>query len=99
MVASMDVATHLDRLELLLSKLASANLKLMPAKCELLKTKVEFVGLTISEAGVSVNDQRVTAVKEIPAPRTLKECQKVMGFLNYNHKFVEGFAGLAKPNN
>ena len=67
MVASMDVTTHLDLLELLLSKLASANLKLMPAQCKLLKTKVEFVGLTICEAGVSVNDQRVTAVKEIPA--------------------------------
>ena len=94
---SFYVTTHLDLLELLLSKLASANLKLMPVQCKLLKTKVEFVGLTISEAGVSVNDQRVTAVKEIPAPTTLKECQKVMGFLYYNRKFVEGFAGLAKP--
>ena len=46
MVASM---------ELLLSKLASANLKLMPAKCELLKTKVEFVGLKISEADLPNN--------------------------------------------
>ncbi|KAL5266101.1 hypothetical protein ACHWQZ_G006677 [Mnemiopsis leidyi] len=64
---------------------------------ELLKKKVEFVGLTISEEGISVNDQRVTAVKKIPAPRTLRECQKVMGFLNYNRKFVKGFAGLAKP--
>ena len=97
MLASMDVESHLDRLELLLTKLASANLKLMPAKCELLKKRVEFVGLTISETGVSVNDQRVTAVKDIPVPRTLKECQKVMGFLNYNRKFVKGFAELAKP--
>ena len=97
MLASMDVTSHLDRLETLLTKLATANLKLMPAKCELLKKKVEFVGLTISEEGVSVNDQRVEAVKEIPPPRTLKECQKVMGFLNYNHKFVKGFSGLAKP--
>ena len=97
MVASLDVKTHLMKLDILLTRLASANLKLMPSKCELLKTKVEFVGLTISEEGISVNDQRVTAVKEIPAPRTLKECQKVMGFLNYNRKFVKGFAGLAKP--
>ena len=97
MVASMDVKTHLMKLDILLSRLASANLKLMPSKSELLKKKVEFVGLTISEEGISVNDQRVTAVKEIPAPRTLKECQKVMGFLNYNRKFVKGFAGLAKP--
>ena len=97
MVASMDVESHLDRLDLLLSKLATANLKLTPAKCELLKKKIEFVGVTISEKGISVNHKRVSAVKDIPAPRTVKECQKVMGFLNYNRKFVKGFAGLAKP--
>ena len=97
MVASMDVESHLQRLDLLLSKLANANLKLTPAKCELMKKKVEFVGITISEKGISVNNKRVSAVQNIPAPRTLKECQKVMGFLNYNRKFVKNFAGLAKP--
>ena len=97
MLASMDVTSHLDRLDILLTKLAGANLKLMPAKCELLKSQVEFVGLTISDQGINVNDQRVSAVKDIPAPKSLKECQRVMGFLNYNRKFVKGFAGLAKP--
>ena len=73
MVASMDVESHLQRLDLLLSKLANANLKLTPAKCELMKKKVEFVGITISEKGISVNNKRVSAVQNIPAPRTLKE--------------------------
>lgn len=97
MIASNDVQSHLQRLDLLLTKLACANLKVMPSKCNLLARKVEFVGLTVSEHGVTINDGRVAAVKEIPAPRSLKECQKVMGFLNYNRKFVQGFAGLAKP--
>ena len=97
MLASEDRETHLDRLEVLLERLARANLKLMPAKCKLLRRKVEFVGWTISDKGVSINDERVKAVKDLPAPRNFKETQKVMGFLSYHRRFVKGFAGLAKP--
>ena len=97
MLASHDVTSHLAKLEILLTKLATANLKVMPNKCKLLSRKVEFVGLTVSEHGVTVNDGRVKAVKEIQPPKSLKECQRVMGFLNYNLKFVRSFATLAKP--
>ena len=96
-LASADVETHLDRLDLLLQKLSLASLKLMPKKCEILKREIKFVGLTISKQGLCVNDDRVKAVKEIQPPKTLKECQKVMGFLSYNRKFVKGFSALAKP--
>ena len=44
-----------------------------------------------------INDERVKAVKDLPAPRNYKETQKVMGFLSYHRRFVKGFAGLAKP--
>ena len=97
MIASEDKMTHFDRLELLLERLSKANLKLMPSKCKLLRRKVEFVGWTISDKGVSINDERVKAVKDLPAPRNFKETQKVVGFLSYHRKFVKGFAGLAKP--
>ena len=97
MLASLDVTSHLDRLELLLDKLQHADLKLMPKKCVLLRESVQFVGWTISEQGISINNERVKAILELPPPRTIKEAQRLMGFLSYNRRFVKGFAGLAKP--
>ena len=96
-LASCDVKTHLDRLELVLGKLLSSCLKLMPKKCEILKKQVQFVGLTISGQGIKINEDRVKAVLDIQPPRSIKEAQQLMGFLSYNRKFVKNFAALAKP--
>ena len=96
-LASNCVKTHLDRLELVLDKLLSSNMKLMPKKCEFLKQEVKFVGLTISQKGIRIHEDRVQVVKDLPPPRSMKEAQQVMGFLSYNRKFVSNFAELAKP--
>ena len=96
-LASCDVKSHLDRLELVLGKLHSSCLKLMPKKCAILKKQVQFVGLTISGQGIKINEDRVKAVLDIQPPRSIKEAQQLMGFLSYNRKFVKNFAALAKP--
>ena len=96
-LASNSIKTHLDRLALILDKLLSSNLRLLPKKCNLLKREVQFIGLTISQKGIRMNEDRIKAVKELLPPRSVKETQQVMGFLSYNRKFVEGFATLAKP--
>ena len=96
-VASNDTASHMDRIDLVLGRLVSANLKLLPKKCNFLKSSVSFCGITLSENGQSINADRIEAVKKLQPPRTSKEGMEVMGFLSYNRPFVPGFAALAKP--
>ena len=97
LIASNDVSTHLDHLEMLLQRFSAANLKLTPSKCSFLKKEVTFVGISISEAGVRITDDRVKSLKELQPPRNVKETQKLMGFLGYNRKFVKNYAAIAKP--
>ncbi len=97
LIGSDDITTHIDRIEMLLRKFSSCNLKLTPSKCEFLKKEVTFVGLKISQDGVRITDERVKALEELKAPRNIKETQQVMGFLSYNRKFVRQFGALAKP--
>ena len=52
---SGDLATHLERLERLLSRLREANLKLKPSKCHLLQKQVCFLGFTVSQEGVGTD--------------------------------------------
>jgi hypothetical protein len=39
----------------------------------------------------------MAGVLEWPVPANLKEVQSFMGFLNFYHRFIEGFAKIARP--
>ena len=97
LLGSRDVESHIDRLEMMLKQLESANLKLTPSKTELMRTEVRYVGITLSPEGIRINDDRIEAIKKLQPPRSVKETQKVLGFLGYNRKFVKGYSELSKP--
>ena len=97
LLASADVASHLDKLKLVLQKFKDANLKLTPGKTELLKHEVKFVGLTISADGMKINEDRVKAILELKPPSNAKQLQSVLGFFGYNRAFIKNYAAIAKP--
>ena len=97
LLASHSIGSHLDKLELVLQKFRQSNLKLTPKKCQFLRPEVTFVGLTISKAGMRITDDRSKAATNLRPPSSVKELERVMGFLAYNRKFVPNFAALAKP--
>ncbi len=97
LLGSKDVASHIDRLEMLLEQLEKANLKLTPAKTALMRTEVKYVGVTLSAEGIRINDERIEAIKKIPAPTSFKETQKVLGFFGYNRKFIRRYSELSRP--
>jgi hypothetical protein len=62
---------HLRRLEMVLQRLRSANLKLKPSKCFILRGKVSFPGYVVSGAGLE--PENVAAVVNWLVPRNLTE--------------------------
>ncbi len=97
LIGSTDVASHIYRLEKLLHQLATANLKLTPNKTELLRQEVKYVGVTLNSRGISINEERIEAILNLPAPTSRKEVQKVLGFFGYNRRFLKQYAALSKP--
>lgn len=96
-LSSKTVAEHLTRLEKLLNRFQTANLKISPGKTELLKKEVEFVGIAISGDGVTITDDRVKALTSLPVPKSRKEVSEVLGAFNYIRKWVPGFSAITKP--
>jgi hypothetical protein len=80
-----------------LEKLRSHKLYLKPEKCEFEKESIEYLGLIISHNHVAMDPAKVTGVLEWLVPANLKEVQSFVGFLNFYHRFIEGFAKVAKP--
>uniref|UniRef100_A0A3B1KDF0 Gypsy retrotransposon integrase-like protein 1 n=1 Tax=Astyanax mexicanus TaxID=7994 RepID=A0A3B1KDF0_ASTMX len=96
-IFSSDLQQHLQRLDMVLSRLQQHNLKLKLEKCHFFQTRVSYLGHVISESGVETDPEKIRAVVDWKRPTTVKEVRSFLGFASYYRRFVEGFAALAAP--
>ena len=88
---------HLQRLDLVLSRLKEHNLKLKLQKCHFFQPEVKYLGHVISASGVATDPSKISAVAEWARPTTCTELQSFLGFASYYRRFVAGFAKYAAP--
>ncbi len=72
------------------------SLYLKAAKCDFNKDKIGFLGFVVRNGEVSMEEGKLQAVRDWPAPKTVKEVQKFLGFANFYRRFIYGFAGVTK---
>ena len=65
-IASMDLASHLERLEAVFQKLEMAGLKLKPSKCELFWWQIAYLGHVISAQGIATDEGKIEVIKMWP---------------------------------
>ena len=90
---------HLERLDLVLKRLKSANLKLKPSKCAFGKKSATFLGHIISEKGISTDPEKLKRIQEWPTPRNQNDVRSFLGYATYYRKFIRNFAKVADPLN
>ncbi|XP_052464763.1 uncharacterized protein LOC128021529 [Carassius gibelio] len=98
-IFSTTVEQHLQRLELVLSRLRQQNLKVKLSKCCFFCPKVRYLGHVVSAAGVSTDPEKIAAVVNWKQPQTLQELRSFLGFASYYRRFVKGFSRIAEPLN
>ncbi|XP_055716586.1 uncharacterized protein K02A2.6-like isoform X1 [Phlebotomus papatasi] len=86
----------LRRTESVLKALNDYNVKINTEKCEWFKEKIDFLGQLISQDGIRPNPEKLTALKDAPRPKDLKELQAFLGLANYYAKYVN-LAEILKP--
>ena len=74
---------ELARLRVVFKKMREAKLKLKPKKCHLFKKKVAYLGHVVSAEGVSTDPDKIEAVKQWPAPKTVTEVRSFLGLASY----------------
>lgn len=77
--------------------LAWHDLHLQPKKCKFEQSYIEYLGLVISEWEVRMNPVKGEAVKDWPAPTSLRDFQGFLSFANFYWRFIEGFAKKVGP--
>ena len=96
-VFSADLPTHIARLRRVLERCREFDFRLNFKKCRLLKREVRFLGHVISESGVRMEPEKVLAVAEYPAPRTVRHVLSFLGLAGFYRRFVPGFSEVAAP--
>ena len=62
-----------------------------------MKLHIGYLGHLISEKGIEPMPDKLTAIKEMPAPRSSKEIKQFLGLVSYYRKFILQFSDTAKP--
>ena len=97
LVYSRTFEDHLQHLRLVFQRFREANLKLKPKKCHFGQRKVKYLGHVISREGIQPDPEKISAIKEYPVPRSVKDVRAFLGLANYYRKFVKDFAKIAGP--
>ncbi|KAK3530522.1 hypothetical protein QTP86_027886, partial [Hemibagrus guttatus] len=85
--------------DVLTNEIAESKLILTDSvtKCEFHRTTVTFLGYIISPRGAEMDTNKVRAVSEWPAPSTIKELQRFLGFTNFYWRFIRNYSLVAAP--
>lgn len=87
-----DLDTHVEHLEIILSTLREHKLYIKESKCEWIKPEVSFLGHRISKNGVSMEDGKVQAILDWPAPKNVAELRSFLGMAGFYRHFLRRFA-------
>jgi len=88
---------HDELVEEVIKRLEENNLYVKPEKCKWNVKEVGFLGVVIGPEGIKIEEEKVKGVLEWPTPICVKDVQKFLGLANYYHRFIEGFAAIARP--
>lgn len=86
-----------EALEKVLQRLSKYGLKINLKKSKFLAPWVKFLGYILSEKGLEVDPSKSTAIANIERPINLKGVRGLMGFLNYNRRFIKDMATKSLP--
>lgn len=97
LVKSQRVHTHSVDLNEIFTVLRSYRLKLNSTKCAFGVKSGKFLGYVVTPKGIKVNQEKVKAVREITAPLSIREIQKLNGWITVLSIFISRSADKSLP--
>jgi len=88
---------HVELVRWVLKKVSENGLSVNIDKCIFQVPEVEFVGFQIGTPGVQMSQKKVKDILNWPAPRSVREVQKCIGFANFYRRFMQDFSKLTLP--
>ena len=97
LVFSENAEQHEDDVKEVLRRLRKAGLYANLGKCEFSVNTVSFLGFVVDQQGVHMEEDRVRAIAEWPAPRSVKDIQVFLGFTGFYRRFIKNYSKIVAP--
>ena len=82
----------------MLSRLEKAGLQLDISKCEFEVKETKYLGFILEAGkGIRIDPEKVKAVIEWQAPKSVKGVRSFLGFANFYRKFILQFSDIVRP--
>ena len=88
---------HQAKVKEVLQRLHDNNLFTCPEKCSFDKTEVECLEMFVNQDGIHMDDSKVKAIMDWPAPTTVRGVHSFLGLANFYQRFIQDYATLTKP--
>ncbi|KAL7072075.1 hypothetical protein ACQ4LE_008796 [Meloidogyne hapla] len=88
---------HLTALRKIFKRFRIFNLKLSPKKCSFASKKMNFLGFTLTADGYKPSLSRIEILKDMPAPKTVKEVKIVLGKIGFYRRHIPNFSTIVEP--
>ena len=88
---------HEMHLKKVFHRLREHKLYVKPKKCEFAREQITFLGHKISEGQIRMDERKVQAVIDWPAPTKVTELRSFLGLANYYRRFIKGYSKIVSP--
>jgi hypothetical protein len=88
LIFTEDLDQHREVVKQVLEMLKRNNLYLKAEKCEFEKKKIEYLGFIILQGKIEMDPVKIEGVSKWPAPKTVKEVQSFLEFVNFYRRFI-----------
>jgi hypothetical protein len=96
-IYSSSASEHAKRPENILERFDKANLQLHPGKCVFALPQIQYLSFVLSKDGISPSPENVKAVKQYPAPKSVKEVRAFLGLASFYWRLIRNFSEIARP--
>ena len=97
LVGSKDMESHVKELNMVIYALTKVGFKLKPSKCKITYSAIQFMGAVVNGDQRGVCPLKAEVFAKMQRPRTGKEVQKVLGFVNFLRDFIPLYSCVVGP--
>lgn len=97
LIFSETIEDHVRRMRLVFDRVREANFKLNVAKCTFAVPEVVYLGHVVKKNGVAPDPSKITAIKDFPRPRTVRNARAFLGLSGFYRVFIRNYAAMSQP--